>query len=306
MKSKFFLFPLLAIALTVFSTDPLSLLIQSLEKERNLQWMGQQVYTVITEKGPLHFKSIVKYNKMGKTRVEFVSPPNFAGYVMILEKDSGVIIGPKGRIIPFPRYLQPDSVANVHIELISKSAKVSLIGEEKISGRSARIFLIKPAFVKGGYLKVWIDKTTGIRLKTERYSPDGKLLSSISLVSLQLNPPLREKEFNLPISPIQTQNYSLEELEKILRFRPLLPSYIPRGYKILHIHPLIAPRQKAILIHLSDGINPITIMESPSRGRYFKALDEHDTVMIKVKKFLVILKGNVDRKVLEQIGLSMR
>lgn len=303
--------PLLAIYLfanLALSLDPLSQLRQALKKEQATEWMGRQHYAIAAEKGFLHLEAIVKNGRSNKVRLEFLSPPSFAGYVMVWKEESGFIMPAKGKGMPLPYLAPAEDMRDINLELLSQSAKVSLKGEEKILGRTAQIFLIEPAYVKGGYLKIWLDKDTGIRLKMERYSPKGKLLSTISLLSLQLNPSLKEEEFTTPNPIAKAKNYSLEELQDILHFRPLLPSYLPRGYAIVRIYPLSVGKQKAAIIHLTDGLNPITIMETPHplRQPSSPSTYEQETITLRVKGYGVALMGNVDKEVLEKIGLSLK
>jgi hypothetical protein len=153
-----------------------------------------------------------------------------------------------------------------------------------------------------------VDKETGIRLKTERYSPSGQLLFIISLVSLQLKPSFSKEEFRIPGFREEPRSYSFEEIEKILHFRPLVPAYIPPGYKIVHKRPFFAKKQKGVLIHLTDGLNPITILETlcPHRQPNAPIPSQQEIVSLNIKGYRVFLTGNVDREVLEKMGRSLR
>jgi len=303
-------FTLLMLVVVALSVDPLSQLRQLLAKERKVNWMGKQIYILATRRGSIRFEAILKKARPNKIRLEFLSPPSFAGYAMVWEGEKGAIIPPEGKKKLLPPLAPVDKIMDMHLELLSKSAKVKLEGEQKILGRTAAIFLIEPAYVKGGYLKIWVDKQTGIRLKTERYSPKGKLLSSITLLSLQLNPSFEdeEEEFEVPAPLVKPRDYSPEELQHILHFRPLLPSYLPPGYTILHLRPLFAGRQRAAVIHLTDGLNPITIMETPHIWKHPPLFNhyEQEIITLFVKGLSVALTGNVERDVLEKIGLSLR
>ncbi|MBC7328842.1 hypothetical protein H5T88_00630 [bacterium] len=270
--------------------------------------MGRQIQLVYTPKGYLKFEAIIKQAPSGKTRLEFLSPRPFSGYVIVWGEEGGALIPPKRGRMSFPRFVPARDLWDIHLDLLSKSARVSQLGEEKVIGRKASVFLVKPAYVKGGYYKLWVDKATGIRLKTERYSPSGKLLFSISLVSLQLNPSLKEEEFEVPGFRTESRNYSLEEMEKLLHFRPLLPTYIPPGYKILHKRPFMDRRWKGVIIHLTDGLNPITIMETFSPRRHLNAPipSQPEIVFLNIQGYSVFLTGNVDREVLEKVGRSLK
>mgnify|MGYP000372965728 CR=1 FL=1 len=301
---------ILILASVIFSLpmDSFSLLRQYLEKEKKSSYMGRQIQLLSTPKGYLKFEAIVKQDSSGKTRLEFLSPPPFSGYVMIWGEEGGAVIPPKRGRMSFRHPFPARDILDIHLELLSKSAKINRLGEEKVMGRRASVFLIKPAYVKGGYLKLWVDKETGIRLRTERYSPSGQLLFSISMVSLQLNPTFKEDEFRISGFREKPRNYSLEELKNLLRFRPLLPSYIPPGYKIVHQSPFFMGKRRGILIHLTDGLNPITILETPHLPGHSNLPSpvQQGIVFLNIEGYSIFLTGNVEREVLEKIGRSLR
>jgi hypothetical protein len=308
MRKVLLIITALAFAIVSLPIDSFSLLRQYLGKEKKTSYLGRQMQIVYTPKGYLKFEAIVKQSPSGRTRLEFLSPRSFSGYVMVWGEEGGAVIPPKRGRMSFPRSIPARDLWDIHLDLLSKSAKVSQLGEEKVMGRETSVFLVKPAYVKGGYFKLWVDKETGIRLKTERYSPSDQLLFSISLVSLQLNPSLKEEEFRVPGFREKLKDYSLEEMEKLLGFRPLLPKYIPPGYRILHKRPFLGRKWKGVLIHLTDGLNPITIMETLSPHRHPNAHipSNPEIVFLNIEGFSVFLTGNVDREVLEKVGRSLK
>lgn len=298
---------ILLLSALLFASEHLVKLRQALEKEKETEFIAKQRFMIITPRGWHTSEAILKKARPDKIRLEFLSSP-FAGYVMVLRGENGAIIPPKGKGMSFPTIAPFGDMMEINFELLSRSAKVSLRGEEKVIGRTAQVFLIEPANVKGGFLKIWVDKETGVRLKTELYSPQGKLISIVALLSLKLNPSFDKKEFEVPFPLVKLKNYTPEELHNILGFRPLIPSYLPPGYTILHCRPLFAGKHRAAIIHLTDGLNPITIMETPYRWGHpsFPGQNVEGFVFIKVKNYNVVLMGNVDKKVLEKIGLSLR
>jgi hypothetical protein len=297
-----------AFAIASLPSDSFSLLRQYLEKEEKTSYMGKQIHILYTPKGYHKFEVIVKHDSSDKTRLEFLSPPFFSGYVMVWDEEGGAVIPPRRGRMPFHHPLPPRYLMDIQLDLIWKNAKVTQLGEEKIVGRKASVFLIKPAYVKGGYFKLWVDKETGIRLRTERYSPSGQLLFSLSFVSLQLNPSFNKREFDIPRIGQKPKNYSKEELERLLRFRPLFPTFIPPGYKIVHQRPFFTRKQKGVLIHLTDGLNPITILETPTPHRHpaISFPSQPEIVFLNIQGYSVFLTGNVDREVLEKVGRSLK
>ncbi|MGB9797418.1 MAG: hypothetical protein ACPLSK_02245 [bacterium] len=307
MKRLVLVFTILTFAISSFSLDAFTLLRQYLEKERKVSYEARQSYLIYTHRGYIKSEAILKKAQGGRTRLEFVSPP-FYGYVMVWGKEGGIVIPPRKGRAPSHLAIPTGDLIDIHLDLLSKSAKVSLEGVEYILGRQARVFLIKPAYVKGGYLKVWVDSETGIRLRTERYFPTGKLLSSISLLNLQIGPRFKKEEFIIPPQKVKPRDYSIEELKEILHFRPLFPSRLPRGYKIVYKSPIFAKGRGGVIIHLTDGLNPITILEIAKKHKLppMPSPFSQEVVYMTVGKYGVYLTGNVEKEVLEEIGRSLK
>lgn len=291
----------------LLALDTLSLFRQTWQKGNKYSWKGKQVNIIVTRKGRFTVEGLVKWVSPSKWRIDLTSPPPMRGTV-ILKRDGGLfILKPRGRhAFPSP-FLLHDAL-DIHLDLLSKSATVVFLGETKIMGRTALGFLIKPAHVKGGYIKVWLDKATGVRLRTERFSHSGQLLSTTYLASFTLAHSFddEEEEFNSPFEAPRPKHFSQEEIRQMVGFAPLLPSYLPPGYVILNMSPVRMGKYSALLVHLTDGLNPITIFQTSFP---YKSLPPppygQQSLLLNIKGKSVILTGNVDKAVLERIGKSL-
>ncbi len=286
--------------------DTFSLFRQTLEKGNKYSWTGEQVNLIVTRKGSFMVKGLVKWASPSKWRIDLTSPPPMRGTAILKREEGLFILKPKGHHA-FPPSFLPHDTLDIHLDLLSKSATVVFLSETKIMGRTALGFLIKPAHIKGGYIKVWLDKATGIRLRTERFSHSGQLLSTTYLASLEPAPSLKKEEFNLPFKAPHPRHFSQEEIRQMVGFAPLLPSYLPPGYAILHMSPLRMGRYSALLIHLTDGLNPITILQTSFP---YKTLPPppygQQSLLLNMGGKSIIVTGNVDKVVLERIGKSLR
>lgn len=83
---------------------------------------------------------------------------------------------------PF-RDLEPDQVSPYY--------RFELIGGDRIAGREARQVVIRP---KDGYRfgqRLWLDKETGLPLRSDRLDGDGKPISQLMFTRLEVNPTLQ-------------------------------------------------------------------------------------------------------------------
>jgi negative regulator of sigma E activity len=115
---------------------------------------------------------------------------------------------------------------------------VSLQGQDVVAGRSADIVAL--FLPDGSQRRFWIDRETGLRLKTEEKGVDGRVRSGAYYVSLDLKSPLTDAEF-APPTPTPTRPVvrdrgrrvfdSIEEAGKaglVVR----APGWVPSGFTL--------------------------------------------------------------------------
>ena len=95
-------------------------------------------------------------------------------------------------------------------------------------------------------MKVWIDKETWMFLGYEMYDANGKPVSKVEIRDLKVNIGIPDSEFEFKIpegATIKTrepgsvelpEELSLEEAKERVRFKILIPEYLPEGYEFSH------------------------------------------------------------------------
>lgn len=116
-------------------------------------------------------------------------------------------------------------------------------GQDSIAGRMAEVVLVHPAPGRAGpSRRFWVDRETGLRLRTEERAQEGRILSNTYYLSLELNPVLRDEDFAPPPIPtgfprtVDTQKRyaTLEEAAKDgVIVKP--PGWLPAGFRLRRI-----------------------------------------------------------------------
>ena len=131
-------------------------------------------------------------------------------------------------------------------------------GQDSIAGRLADVVLVHPAAGRAGSSRrFWVDRETGLRLRTEERAQEGRILSNTYYLSLELNPVLRDEDFAPPPIPagfprtVDTQKRyaTLEEAAKdgvIVR----QPGWLPAGFRLRRITASQGPHSP---IHVQWG-----------------------------------------------------
>ncbi|HVK03849.1 MAG TPA: sigma-E factor regulatory protein RseB domain-containing protein [Armatimonadaceae bacterium] len=135
-----------------------------------------------------------------------------------------------------------------------------VVGEDRVAGRSAHIVAVTgPATVR----RFWIDKKTGLRLKTEEYNRSGKLLSSSSYSSVDLSPKFTEEDFRPPpdmrvVKDNRRRFDSLQAAEKA-GVKVARPRWVPAGYGLRNVEALRDGR--SVTLRYTNGIDVLSLTQ---------------------------------------------
>jgi outer membrane lipoprotein-sorting protein len=219
---------------------------------------------------------VVVYRKAGMTRYEYRSP-ELRGLVLIDKGDTLIRLDPATRTA---------TVETVHrspatVDLVLKNYRAELSGQERLLGRQTDVITLKPQQRSGPTRKLWIDRATGVVLRTEQYNSSGKLVSRsfYSSVDWKASPP--DSLFTVPegwrqvVAPVQTErHWEKEDLSRRLGFTIREPGYVPPGFVLDGFHLVVRPNaQPSAHIRYVDGLNSISIFEHrcpPGGGRGFQ------------------------------------
>jgi len=219
---------------------------------------------------------VLIYRKAGMSRYEYRSP-ELRGLVLIDKVDTLIRLDPASRTA---------IVETVHrspatVELVLKNYQAVLAGQERLLGRQTDVVTLKPRQGSGPSRKMWIDRATGVVLRTEQYNSGGRLVSRSLYLSVdwKANPP--DSLFTIPDgwkqvnAPVQTErHWKKEELSHRLGFTIREPGYVPPGFIPDGFHLVVRPNMlPSAHIRYVDGLNSISIFEHrcpPGRGRGFQ------------------------------------
>jgi len=219
---------------------------------------------------------VVVYRKAGMTRYEYRSP-ELRGLVLIDKGDTLIRLDPTTRTA---------TVETVHrspatVDLVLKNYRAELSEQEQLLGRQTDVITLKPRRGSGPTRKMWIDRATGLVLRTEQYNSGGKLVSRSFYLSVDWKASPPDSLFTVPVgwkqvvAPVQTErHWEKEDLSRRLGFTVREPGYVPPGFVLDGFHLVIRPNaQPSAHIRYVDGLNSISIFEHrcpAGRGRGFQ------------------------------------
>jgi outer membrane lipoprotein-sorting protein len=256
-------------------TDPVQCVRAAYQAESRVTLSGVMRTTSYLQAGEIS-SEVAIYRKAGMTRYEYRSP-ELRGLVLIDKGDTLIRLDPASRTA---------TVETVHrspatVDLVLKNYQAVLSGQEQLLGRQTDVITLKPRRGNGPTRKLWVDRATGVVLRTEQYNSSGKLVSRSSYLSVDWKASPPDSLFTIPegwrqvSAPVQTErHWQKEALSRRMGFTIREPGYVPPGFVLDGFHLVVRPNaQPSAHIRYVDGLNSISIFEhrcSPGRGRGFQ------------------------------------
>lgn len=173
--------------------------------------------------------------------------------------------------------------------LMARNHRMIPGGTDRICGRTAYVISIVPKAPGNPWRKCWIDSYTHITLKTEQYGPEwpkGEPLNFRFWSSISINP-ISKKAVQLPIKgiprkvqiPKRPSVQTIKGLQRILHFKPLLPTDPLAGYVFDGGDTLLMGNAKVLHLRFTNGLNAVSLFESASPFRV-RSLAEGDAEVL--------------------------
>lgn len=234
---------------------------------------GEQI-TQTFGAAPTETRQIVKRAGRGRLRIEYLSPPHRKGEILLMLGSRFFHYVPE----PRPRLVESETapldggeqVRQLLDDVRVGRVQVACIGEQTVAGREARILDVRSGNQRS-YRRLWLDTQTGVRLKHETISGDGRLMATAYFTRISYWPALDFREFrpeSLPQAPVEFQVPasppldSLEKAEQQAGF-PIKRPAVPPGYQLQGIWVMGTPGARSVLLRYSDGVNTFLLTQRP-------------------------------------------
>ena len=224
-------------------------------------------------------RQMVKHAGPGRTRMEYLSPPNLSGETILIvggrffhykpSPENKILEGvaPPGELAERARELQQ--------RLRRGAIQARVVGNEQVAGREASIVEIRPVRPVAPYLKFWIDSSTGVRLKYQSLDASGRVASETYFTRVDYQPDFTATDFqpsslpNVPHEPLLPKKPPLATVSAAQAQAPYTirePS-VPEGFRLNGVW--VVPggnRRHTTILRYTDGVNSFALFQSPAGG----------------------------------------
>ncbi len=241
---------------------------------KTVDYEGTKVLSVL--RGPLMETVTVSeaHKRPNRTRLEFLSPEGVAGRIVV---DDGVQTWhyePRlHTVIQGPSLGAPVETPPDRSDRWLARHAVRLLGMEEVIGRQTVVLSAQPREGRGER-RLWIDRTTGIALRSEDRDPTDGLVATtyFTRISFGLNVPAALFQPRIPagarvISPVEPsrQLTTVSALEGAVGFRIAVPETLPGGFILQGGEPLAGGPVVAAHLRYSDGARVLALFVAPAR-----------------------------------------
>ncbi|MGI9264558.1 MAG: MucB/RseB C-terminal domain-containing protein [Gammaproteobacteria bacterium] len=208
------------------------------------------------------------------------------------------------------------SAIPVYSDQIEQHYEFVMLRPVKKMNRDAVVFAIRPKDrYRFGY-KLWMDKATGMPLKSQMVDLDGKVKEQLLFVSISLPDHIPEAKLKPTIPAddftwhVQDQKRRAEERERSSNWRA---SNMPVGFRMTKSKVTVLAGSEAPVDHIvySDGVASVSVFVEPS-GTDDNELDGDSTIgganaySTRVKGYDITAVGEVPSDTVRMIARSVR
>jgi len=235
-----------------------------------VDYEGTKVMHIL--RGPLMETVTVSeaHKRPNRTRLEFLSPEGLAGRLVIDDGNQTWQYEPRLNIV-----IQGPSLAaplGGSAEQLVAHYQITLLGVEEVIGRQAAVLSLTPRAGRGSR-RLWIDRLTGVALRTEEIDPDDGVVSrtAFTRISYGLNFPDAMFRPRIPagarvFSPTESTGplVALPALERVVGFKIDVPQTLPDAFTLLGGEPVHGGPVAAAHVRYTDGARFLSLFVAPA------------------------------------------
>jgi len=215
----------------------------------------------------------------GRSRVEYLSPHNLRGHVLIFDGQFHWHIIPQQRVLIRSTVIPSTENRQARLALLRRNYDVRISRRQyRVEGVNCHLVELRPRSRCKLTQKMWIDPCTGFVLKVERYRADGALASISHFLSVvfggvldrglfEVHPQSSEKVVCLAKCAALT---SVNDMRSKCGSKTLVPLNLPGGFVLENACLMTdGDGNSQLLLHYTDGLVTISLVQMEPRPQPF-------------------------------------
>ncbi len=242
-----------------------------------VDYEGTKVFSAVRGDRAETVTALESYKRLGKLRLEFLSPESVSGRLVVDDGASSWQYEPSYHlVIRGPSFVRPPSSPKQVWEIL-RGHLVAVLGAEEVIGRQTIVVAMEPR-AGGASRRYWVDQATGVALRMEERDATGDIVftSFFTRISFGQNLPPALFRFHLPAGARIISLFlsgdpvdSPEALQRQAGFGAALPGSLPYGYRFREGTVSRYGALTASAATYTDGVRALTVFQTPSSKMAF-------------------------------------
>jgi len=242
-----------------------------------VDYEGTKVLSAVRGDRAESVTALESYKRLGKLRLEFLSPESVSGRLIVDDGASSWQYEPSYHlVIRGPSFLRPPG-SPAQAQDIFRGYLVAVLGAEEVIGRQTIVVAMEPR-AGGAGRRYWVDQATGAVLRMEERDATGEIVftSFFTRISFGLNLPSALFRFHLPAGARIISLFlsgdpvdSPAALRRQSGFGAAMPASLSYGYRF---RDGTVSRYGALATSAAtytDGMDALTVYQTPSSKMAF-------------------------------------
>lgn len=247
-----------------------------------IDYEGTKVISTVRGAGAETVTILEAYKRLGRLRLEFLSPESVSGRLIVDDGLSAWQYEPSLHlVIRGPSFVQGTAHPERAAEVLRRY-RVSVLGREAVIGRDTVVVALAPGDA-GSNRRLWIDEATGVALRTEERDAGGEIVyvSYFSRVSYSLNLPPALFRFRQPAGAKVLNFYvsgdavtSVNALQARAGQDIILPARLVSRFAFRDGRVARHGAFTAAAAVYTDGVSVVTVFQTPTSRMAFPNVGE--------------------------------
>ncbi len=160
-----------------------------------------------------------------------------------------------------------DGLPANRLSLLRTNYTLTITGDDRVAGRDAVVIAVRPRSEPRPTLLLWLDKETGLVLRSERRHADGSLAQAAAFTEIQYQEPPADRFTFTPSRGINVRHLSsseplrADEIASRMGFQPIVPTELSGGFILDRVMASGSHASRVAVLQYTDGLVTISLFE---------------------------------------------
>jgi len=259
----------LASSLPAQMQDPAAWLDRAALAPASVSYRGTKVVMLWSSTGAAASTVQVEHRAPARYRLDYVPTPGRPRRLVIDDGKTRWQYEPAARLaLRSPSPTPGDESLPVNrVSLLRANYTLTITGDDRVAGRDVVVIAVRPRTEPRPTLVLWLDRDTGLVLRSERHHADGSLAQAAAFTEIEYQEPPADRFTFSPPRGVGVRGLSsseplrTEEIASRMGFHPIVPRELPGGFVLDRVLTSGSHASGVAVMQYTDGVATLSLFE---------------------------------------------